>query len=105
MHIQFSCIGGIANLHLTFQTNTVELPKEIAKELLDLIRQANIFNLKPSELEVVTTKGADAFSYQLRIEDGKEPKSFSFTDVTAPQEVQPLLDYLRNLAIAEKMEE
>ncbi|KEK23437.1 protealysin inhibitor emfourin [Bacillus gaemokensis] len=105
MHIQFSCTGGLANLHLTFQTETVELPKEKAKELLDLIKQANLFNLKPSEVKVATTKGADAFSYQLKIEDGKEQKSFSFTDVTAPQEVRPLLDYLRNLAIAEKMKE
>ncbi|KFN04195.1 hypothetical protein D0U04_24360 [Bacillus clarus] len=105
MHIQFSCIGGIANLHLTFQTDTVDLPKEKAEELLYLIKQANLHNLKLSELEGVTAKGADAFSYQLRIEDGKNPKSFSFTDVTAPQEVHPLLDFLRNLAIAEKMEE
>ncbi|KFN02415.1 hypothetical protein D0U04_18495 [Bacillus clarus] len=105
MHIQFSCIGGIANLHLTFQVDPVELPKEKAKELLDLINQANLLNIKSSEIEVATTKGADAFSYQIRIEDGEEPKSFSFTDVTAPQEVHPLLDYLRNLAVAEKMEE
>ncbi|MDM5154410.1 hypothetical protein QUF88_11335 [Bacillus sp. DX1.1] len=105
MHIQFSCIGGIANFDLTFQADTVELPKEKAKKLLDLIKQANLFSFKPSQGEVATIKGADAFSYQLRIEDGKEQKSFSFTDVTAPQEVRPLLDYLRNLAIAEKMKE
>ncbi|WP_017152235.1 protealysin inhibitor emfourin [Bacillus bingmayongensis] len=103
MHIQFICNGGIANFDLIFQTDTLELPKEKAKKLLDLIKQANLFSLKSSKAGVATTKGADAFSYQLRIEDGKEQKSFSFTDVTAPQEVRPLLDYLRNLAIAEKM--
>ncbi|MGG0185245.1 protealysin inhibitor emfourin [Bacillus rhizoplanae] len=105
MHIQFSCTGGIANLYLTFQVDTVKLPEEKAQELLDLIKQANLFNLKSSKLEAATIQGADAFSYQLRIEDGEKKKSFSFTDVTAPQEVHPLLDYLRNLAIAEKMKE
>lgn len=105
MHIQFSCIGGIANLHLTFQTSIAELPEEKAKRLLGLIQQANLLNLKSSQEEVAKIQGADAFSYRIRIEDGKEKKFFLFTDVTAPQDVHPLLDYLRNLAIAEKMEE
>lgn len=105
MYIQFSCIGGIANFDLTFQADTGELPKEKAEKLLDLIKQSNLFNLRLSEGEIATIQGADAFSYELRIEDGEKKKSFSFTDVTAPQEVRPLLDYLRNLAVAEKMKE
>lgn len=105
MYIQFRCIGGIANFDLTFQADTGELPKEKAEKLLDLIKQSNLFNLRLSEEEIATIQGADAFSYELRIEDGEKEKSFSFTDVTASQEVRPLLDYLRNLAVAEKMGE
>ncbi|MEH7460557.1 protealysin inhibitor emfourin [Bacillus thuringiensis] len=105
MYIQFSCSGGIANFDLTFQTDTDELPKEKTKELLDLIEQSNLFSLELSQGEVATIQGADAFLYELRIEDDKKKKSFLFTDITAPQEVRPLLDYLRNLAIVEKMRE
>lgn len=97
MHIQFSCTGGIANLDLTFQVDTDELPKGINEELQNLIRTANLFNFKSSK-----RTGADAFSYHLEIEDEKRKNSFSFTDATAPQEVRPLLDYLRNLAMEEK---
>lgn len=105
MYIQFICTGGIANLHLTFQTDTDKMPKEKANKILDLIKQADFFNLNTNNLDGSMTNGADAFSYQLRIEDGSKKKSFSFTDVTAPQVVRPLLDYLRNLAIEEKMGE
>jgi hypothetical protein len=54
---------------------------------------------------MVKTQGFDSFSYQLDIADVKKKQSFSFTDITAPDEVRPLLDYLRNLAIEIKMAE
>ncbi len=105
MHIQFSCTGGIANLHLAFQADTDILPKEIAMTLLDLIKQSNLLDEEPNKEDNGSPFGADAFSYQLKIENGKKKIVFSFTDVTAPNEVRPLLDYLRSLAIAEKMKE
>jgi predicted metal-dependent peptidase len=103
MHIKFSCIGGFANLDLNFEVDTDELPKEKYDELQNLMIQADLHNAAPSKM--LKTQGFDSFSYQLDIADEKKKQSFSFTDTTAPEEVRPLLDYLRNLAIEIKMAE
>ncbi|WHX61075.1 protealysin inhibitor emfourin [Peribacillus frigoritolerans] len=103
MHIKFSCIGGFANLDLNFEIDTDELPKEKYEELQNLMKQADLSNAAQSKM--VKTQGFDSFSYQLDIADEKKKQSFSFTDTTAPEEVRPLLDYLRNLAIEIKMAE
>jgi hypothetical protein len=103
MHIKFSCIGGFANLDLNLKIDTDELPKEKYEELQNLMKQADLPNASQSKM--VKTQGFDSFSYQLDIADEKKKQSFSFTDTTAPEEVRPLLDYLRNLAIEIKMAE
>lgn len=103
MHIKFSCIGGFANLDLNFEIDTDELPKEKYEELQNLMKHADLPNAAQSKM--VKTQGFDSFSYQLDIADEKKKQSFSFTDTTAPEEVRPLLDYLRNLAIEIKMAE
>ena len=103
MHIKFSCIGGFANLDLNFQIDTDELPKEQKEELQNLMMTADLPNA--AESKKVKAQGFDSFSYQLDIADEKKKQSFSFTDITAPEEVRPLLDYLRNLAIEKKMAE
>ncbi|MDN4862805.1 protealysin inhibitor emfourin [Priestia megaterium] len=105
MHIQFKCSGGIANLDLTFQIDTDKLPKEKNEKILNLIKAANLFNFKPDKIAEVIASGADTFSYHLKVADKKKNRSFLFTDITAPKEVRPLLDYLRKLAIEEKMAE
>lgn len=104
MHIKFSCTGGLANLHLTFQTDTTDLSEEQAKELINLIQQSNLLHLKPSEVNGAAIQGADAFSYELEITDDEKNVSFSVNDLTAPKDMLLVLDYLRNLAIKEKME-
>ncbi|KRF54878.1 hypothetical protein ASG97_05650 [Bacillus sp. Soil745] len=103
MHIKFSCIGGFANLDLNFGIDTDELPKEKYEELQNLMKHADLPNADQSKM--VKTQGFDSFSYQLDIADEKKKQSFSFTDTTAPEEVRPLLDYLRNLAIEIKLAE
>ncbi|PCD06277.1 hypothetical protein CMV16_19065 [Peribacillus simplex] len=103
MHIKFSCIGGFANLDLNFGIDIDELPKEKYEELQNLMKHADLPNAAQSKM--VKTQGFDSFSYQLDIADEKKKQSFSFTDTTAPEEVRPLLDYLRNLAIEIKLAE
>lgn len=103
MHIKFSCIGGFANLDLNFEIDTDELPKEKYEELQNLMKQADLPNAAQSKM--VKTQGFDSFSYQLDIADEKKKQSFSFTDISAPEEVRPLLDYLRNIAIEIKLAE
>ncbi|GAB6256982.1 protealysin inhibitor emfourin [Peribacillus sp. NPDC055009] len=105
MHIKFSCIGGFANLDLNFQIDTEKLPKEKNEELQNLMKTADLPNASQSIMAGAKAQGFDAFSYQLDIADEKKKQSYSFNDITAPEEVRPLLDYLRNLAIEIKMAE
>jgi hypothetical protein len=103
MQIQFSCTGGIANLNLKYECEIQKLPNEKAEKLLDLLKESRMLEIKSMNEANVSPSGADAFIYLLKIENGTEKLAFSYTDVTAPKEVQPLLEYLRNLAIAAKM--
>jgi hypothetical protein len=104
MRITFTCTGGIANLKLGYHTDTEHLPQESAEKLMMLVDDAQLSNREPDvEQRVGTHRGADAFSYQLSVENQEQKKTFLFTDVTAPDEVRPLLDHLRNLAVEQKL--
>lgn len=102
MYIQFSCTGGIANLSLMFECEIQELPDEKAEKLLDLLKESRMLEMKSMTDANVSPTGADAFTYLVKIEKGNEKLAFSCTDLTAPKEVRPLIEYLRNLAIAAK---
>jgi hypothetical protein len=104
MLITYTCTGGIANLALEYRADTAELPQETAEKLKMLVDRAQLLNREWEEKQQVgTQRAADAFSYQVSVEHEGQKKAFQFTDVTAPDEVRPLLDQLRNLAIEQKM--
>ncbi|WP_285767282.1 protealysin inhibitor emfourin [Peribacillus sp. SI8-4] len=105
MLIQFSCVGGMANLDLNVVIDTEELPQGKHEELQQLMQTADLSNLSSSKMAGAKAQGADAFSYQLDIAGETKKQNFSFTDVTAPERVRPLLDYLRNLAMEKKLAE
>ncbi|AOH56440.1 protealysin inhibitor emfourin [Peribacillus muralis] len=105
MRIQFSCVGGMANLDLNVVIDTEELPQGKHEELQRLMDTADLSSLSLSKMAGIKSQGADAFSYQLDIAGETKKQSFSFTDTTAPEKVRPLLDYLRNLAIEVKLTE
>ncbi|CAH0320126.1 hypothetical protein SRABI80_04803 [Peribacillus frigoritolerans] len=88
---------------MNFEIDTDELPKEKYEELQNLMKHADLH--KAAQSKMVKTQGFDSFSYKLDIAVEKKKQSFSFTDTTAPEEVRPLLDYLRNLAIEIKLAE
>ncbi|MCK1992191.1 protealysin inhibitor emfourin [Peribacillus muralis] len=105
MHIQFSCVGGMANLDLNVVIDTDELPQAKRDQLQHLMETADLSNLSLGKMIEAKAKGADAFSYKLDILEETEQQSFTFTDTTASGKVRPLLDYLRNLAIEVKLAE
>ncbi|MFD9627227.1 protealysin inhibitor emfourin [Peribacillus muralis] len=107
MHIQFSCVGGMANLDLNVVIDTDELPQAKRDQLQHLMETADLSNLSLGRMIEAKAKatGADAFSYKLDILEETEKQSFTFTDTTASGKVRPLLDYLRNLAIEVKLAE
>lgn len=102
MQINFQCSGGYANLRLTYQANTEELPDDLTSELEDLVRQANFFSFRPNQLAARSAGPPDVFTYQLSIAANGQQNSLIVTDVNAPDSLHPLLDRLRQLAIAQR---
>ena len=103
MRIDFESSGGLANLQLNYHVDTDKLPQEQANELLTLVKSSGVFNLQQSDIKPKTTGGPpDVFSYRLSLSDGVRQKTLSFNDVTAPVSSQPLLAFLRKLALEQK---
>lgn len=98
MHIEFESSGGYANIRLFYRANTDELPPETADKLLRLIERSRVFELQQSELAPTNAGPPDALHYKLTLYEGSKKKSLTFNDITAPEELRPLLDFLQELA-------
>ena len=103
MHIDFECWGGYANLQLAYRGDTQELPQELTDELEGLLEASGFFELEESAVAPTAPGPPDVFSYRLSLREGSRQKSLSFTDVTAPASLHPLLSRLRKLAVDQKM--
>lgn len=98
MRIDFQCSGGYVNLQLRYHVDTVELPPELAKELIELVESCGVFDFEQGP----TSAGfPDAISYKLSVFQGGRTKSLSVNDVTAGI-LHPLLARLRQLALEER---
>jgi len=99
MHINFEFSGGYAYIKGKYRVNTDELSKEVAEELLRLVESSRIFDLQQSEVAPTASGPPDVFFYRLSIIEGKRRKFLSFSDVTVPASLHPLLALLRKLAM------
>jgi hypothetical protein len=102
MQIDFMCTGGFANLRLSYRADTEDLPSKIAAELEQLVYDAGVLDTQPEELQSSAPTFPDVFVYRLSVNRGKKRQSLSFNDMTAPDSFQPLLAFLRELALQEK---
>jgi hypothetical protein len=98
MHIDFESSGGYANIRLAYRANTAELPPEVASTLLRLIESSRVFELQQSDIASSKSGPPDVLSYKLTLHDVNKETSLSFNDVTAPEELRPLLSLLHDLA-------
>ena len=103
MKIEFSRTGGVAGVHLRGTFDTDELPAEQADRLRRLVSAAAALD-QPSVLTSSTSSGADRFQYRVTITDGDRIKTVEMGESSIPRTLQPLLDYLTDLArIARKL--
>ena len=100
MRIDFYCQGGFANLSLIFNADTDDLPQEVAQGIAQLVDSSGVFELKQSDIPETPQGAADLVCYQLTLVDGERSKVLGCDDATAPDELRPLLTYLRELALA-----
>ena len=101
MRVDFEREGGYAPLRLEYHANTDELPEDIAKKLLDMVKSSGIAEIQQSDL-ATTQAFPDMFTYRLTLIEGGKLKSLSFNDITVPSSLHPLLEFLQELALEQR---
>jgi len=107
MRIEFEFSGGYGGLFaarpLGYRAETDELPDEERDKLLALVRDSGVLELKPARDAGGAGPQRDVFTYRLMIGEGAAAKTFAFDDASAPPAVRPLLSFLRELAMEQRM--
>ncbi len=104
MLIEFECSGGYAGLQLSYHADTDELPGKVRDELLSLVKEAGVFDMKPDRLPPEPTAYPDALHYRLALSGGGKEISLSLSDAAVPGPLRPLLLRLQELALQEQGE-
>lgn len=100
MKINFERTGGFTAIPFRANLDTDSMPPDQAREVEDLVRQADFFNL-PASIESggpAGTPGADRFQYKISVESQGRTHTVRTTEVSAPEELLPLIDYLEAAA-------
>ena len=106
MRIAFEFSGGYGGLYaaepLRYRADTDALPEELRKRLLGLIGESGLLEAEPAPPASRPGPQRDVFTYSLTLGAGAEAKAFTFDDASAPPAARPLLNALRELAMAER---
>lgn len=94
MKIKFRQSGGYAGLIMGCELDTNLLSPEEATKLQSLVEQSDIFQTKSDRSE----NTADLINYEITIETKAAKHQVRFDDLTLPEKVLPLLDYLQSQA-------
>ena len=101
MRIDFESSGGYAGITLRYHADTEELRQEVANEIRRLVEESHFFDLSQEERKE-TSRTPDAVAYSLSLREAGRQKILTFTDVTAPHDLKPLLALLRKLAFEQR---
>ncbi|HEY9662671.1 MAG TPA: protealysin inhibitor emfourin [Allocoleopsis sp.] len=91
MKIQFSQSGGYAGLRMGCEIDTASLPPPEAERLTALVENSGILQATSQR----TPHAADLFTYEFAIEARQGNHQVSFDDMSLPERVRPLLEYLQ----------
>jgi hypothetical protein len=94
MKIKFRQSGGYAGLRMGCELDTNLLSPEEATKLRSLVEQSHILQTKSARSE----NTADLINYEITIETKEAKHQVTFDDLTLPENVLPLLDYLQSQA-------
>jgi hypothetical protein len=94
MKIKFRQSGGYAGLRMGCDLDTKSLSSEEATQLESLVNTSGILQANSGRSE----NAADLISYEIAIETQAGTHQVKFDDLTLPESVLPLLDYLQSQA-------
>lgn len=92
MKIKFRQSGGYAGLIRGCELDTNLLPPDEAAQLESLVKKSGILQAK----SVHSENAADLINYKITIQTQKDIYQVTFDDLTLPENVLPLLDYLQS---------
>ena len=92
MKITFRQSGGYAGLTKGCEINTERLSPEEAQELKSLVTQSGILEAQSKQSPNV----ADVYNYLIIIETRDKTHQVSFDELSLPEEVIPLIDFLKD---------
>ncbi len=96
MRIQFERTGGFAGIRLACTIDTDLLSAEEAQQVNRLVQAAKLFDQPEQSTDARQT--ADQFQYKLVIESQGQEKVIRTTETAAPEELEPLLEWLTERA-------
>lgn len=94
MKITFRQSGGYAGLRMGCELDTNLLTLEEATQLESLVEKSGILQIQTA----LSTNTADLINYEITIETEEGKHQVTFDDLTLPESVVPLLDYLQSHA-------
>lgn len=94
MKIKFRQSGGYAGLRMGCELDTNVLSIDEAAQLESLVKTSGILKAKSDRSE----NTADLINYEITIETKEGTHQVTFDDLTLPESVVPLLDYLQSHA-------
>jgi hypothetical protein len=101
MKIYFERSGGFVGRNVSAVVDTSQLPPEQALGLLTKVEEASFFDLPESPGAALEGyQGVDQLCYKVTVEVAGVQHTVETSDANAPQELQPLLDELSQLARA-----
>jgi hypothetical protein len=93
MKIYFERSGGLAGVNDRLVLDTVSMPPDEAKHVQQLIDSSNFFNL-PSKSSPPKPGSADYFNYKITVQADQREHKIQTNDITIPQELEPLINFL-----------
>ena len=94
MKIRFRQSGGYAGLQMGCDLDTKSLSSDRATQLESLVNTSGILQANSGRSE----NAADLISYEIAIETNQGTHQVTFDDLTLPENILPLLEYLQSQA-------
>lgn len=101
MKVRFVRSGGFSGIRLGVTLDTEALPPGEADRLDSLVAAASFFD-QPASL-TSPGRGADCCQYLVTVEDGDRKKQVDMDDLSVPDVLRPLLEYLLESARTARM--
>jgi hypothetical protein len=99
MKIYFERSGGFMGRNVSTTVDTNQIPPEEALSLLKKVEYSDFFCLPQSSSGGLEgAPGADQLCYRVTVEVAGVQHTVETSDTSAPEELQPLLDELSNIA-------